>query len=220
MTATVDGHLEAAFINSYFHLSYRRYTPEDMEGLYREFVFLYEDFIKGVGRRTRSLSSDQEIKSILGKVLKAPLKALFRFSRDEIIESEEFLQSFCNKLGQGGLAFPHVIPFTDYPKEPLMYLESLREMTDILKEKHFDLFKRSSEEALEYCQSKLNDLQALELQENVNREEVIESGARFGDFVSSRAKYPVFYERNLTALKDFYTEQCAALLPKEIPEIA
>jgi hypothetical protein len=148
-------------------------------------------------------------------VLKAPLKALFRFSRDKIIESEDFLQSFCKKCGQGALAFPHVIPFTDYPKEPLMYLESLREMTDILKEKHFDLFKRSSEEALEYCQSKLNDLQALELQENVNREEVIESGARFGDFVDSRAKYPVFYERNLTALKDFYTKQCRGLSERQ-----
>jgi uncharacterized protein (DUF4213/DUF364 family) len=52
-----------------------------------------------------------------------------------------------------------------------MYLESLREMTEELKSKDFDLFKRSSEEILKQCKSQLDFLKDLELPKDVKFEE-------------------------------------------------
>jgi hypothetical protein len=59
---TVAGHFLYMPLNmrgpdlSMFNLN-MKYTPEDFQGLCEEFVYLYEDFIKGEGRRARSLPS-------------------------------------------------------------------------------------------------------------------------------------------------------------------
>ena len=169
-----------------------RYTQEDLEGLCEEFVFLYEDFIKGVGRRTRSLQDESQVEGILESFLNIPLKKLLMCTKESTIESEDFLQiTFPDNSPKkskdslqknkekgvaerfGGLSLRILFEYLGYPEEPHLYTVPLQRMADTLKEMHFDLFKRCSEKSLGELKSKVDFLNNLVLEKDANLEEEV-----------------------------------------------
>ena len=161
------------------------HTQEDLEGLCQDFVFLYEDFIKGVGRRTRSLQDESRVERILEGFLSIPLRSLLIFADGSPIESEDFLRiEFDNNSPKkskvqkksvaerfGGLNLPILLEYVGYPEEPRLYTVPLQQMADTLKETHFDLFKRYSEGSLGALKSKVDFLNNLSLLRYENYED-------------------------------------------------